>query len=246
MTTPDAPDSLHPVVAPEIDLSIPGMRIKTGGVGDPWPLVIRTAAPQGWKAAPQTDADLVSLIVHPTTILYRDQYYQVIEAEVTPAGWVYRLRPLPDGETQLHVIELTREQVLAAAAEKKQFDKIQRLSYISATYEILLGWLPARWQEWLSQFLHFSPPDATRKNGLLFFLVGIGAIMPVLRIFGTAAGILMFVCAFDGAWRWFTGLAAEKAMGFAPLELVERLVHGAIALLLGALRRLAGVKKPGR
>lgn len=243
MTNSDSSDSLHPVMAPEIDLSIPGMRIKIGGPQDRWALIVRATAAQGWKAAPQNDADLVSLTINPTTIIYREQAYHVHEIEQTPKGWVYRLRRCPEGETKLHVVELTREKVLEAIAEKKQFEKIQRMTYISATYEILLGWMPARWQEELSQILHFSPADATRKNGFAMFLLGLGAAVPVLRMVGRTAGVMMFVFSFDGAYRWFTGMAAEKAVGFMPLELTERAVHGIYALIIGTLRRMAGVKK---
>lgn len=222
---------------PAADYSIPGMRIQAGGPQAAWALVVRTAARQPqWVLEPLSAADRNSLMVTPTTLLYQGRPYRIHEEEAAESGWIYRMQPCHDGETQLQVVALARENVVQGAADRQEFQKIQALAHHSAVYEILLGWLPARWQEDLSQRWHFSPADATRKNGMAELLIGFGLIAPVLRYHGPSAAMVPCLAAFEGTVRWFTGLLGEQPLGILPLELAERAVR-LVSVMAGKVRR---------
>ena len=208
------------------DTSIPGMRIRLGNMGEPWALTVRTAERQAdWVLERRTLVDKISIKEVPTTILYQGQYFRVLEEEEADQSWIYRMVPCPDGEQHIHLIELSREWLARRNAERKADASVLKRAEISATYEILLGWLPSRIQEKMSERLLFSPDDASRKQSFwqFFIFIGLGPACIPMALVSSLFGFLSplsFLLAFEGIVRGMHLTTSGHACGFLPGELI--------------------------
>lgn len=211
--------------SPQIDYSIPGMRIRAGAPGEPWALVVRTATTQDWVLEPLDLIDRHTTLEHPTTVLYQGQAWRVHEAEQTDSGWVYRLRPCPPGEQQLRTVSLSAADLVHTRLAQAEFTGQMKRIHHYSHYELLLGWLPARLQEHLAERWLFSTVSATRKSGLLQFFIGMGGAFPMMVIAHSLGGwrrdlLLLgwFGLILDGVARWCYAIGEEKPCGWFVLE----------------------------
>lgn len=71
--------------------------------------------------------------------------------------------------------------------------------------------------------MHFSPEDATRKNGLLEFMVGMSVITFAIAAWSPPGQKLGLAMIADGGFRWAFALTHECACGLLVLEIPVRL-----------------------
>ncbi len=203
------------------DYSIPGLRIRQPQPPTGWALIVESNdSLEGWIAHdddPYRPTDLDPMI------LYRDGCYRIEPGEI---GWRYYLNPLAEEDHRLHKIVLEASHWLRERGEQAEQRAILESAYRNSKYEWLLGWLPARSQERLSDALHFSPAEATRKMGFLELLLGCasaGIAIP-LAIGGQPALpflVPLWLCV-EGMLRWTQGSFAEEALGLLILEFLGR------------------------
>lgn len=229
----------------ELDLSIPGMRVEILAGPEP-ALVVKSARRiEEWRPRLRTLEERLVPDRVPTTVLYRGEAFQIDEVEETPAGWIYRLIPLPPGEIRRDEYELSRDAVAERARLAEEHRRLSARTAFWGPLGWIFGWLPARWQDALGDRLGFSSDDATRVQALIQFLLAsaASAVAAVLLVAGGIGGLevdatllLPGFFVVDGALRWFHARVDETPMGFLPFEILERLGRG-IARIASRVRR---------
>jgi hypothetical protein len=217
-----------PQTSADPDFSIPGLRIQVYDPPQPWALVVRSAEQrEEWVARTWDEAEHKVLTAKPveTTIVYRGRSYRILEVTQTPKGWLYRMEFWPENETQFRIVELSPKAWAKREAEQRQFERMVRLSRISPFYEFLVGWLPSRIQEDLSERWEFSPEGASAKNAYIQYMGCMCAcIISILLIFAggpfTPVAIFFYFAA-EGFVRHGHVTMAESPCGFPLLELAD-------------------------
>ncbi|NQU41914.1 hypothetical protein HQ520_01420 [bacterium] len=235
-----------------VDFSVPGMRIYRQNETSPWPVIVHTAVGQArWEVYSNQPGFLPGLVV--PTLLYEGRDYCIAEAEEGASGaWVYRLKPWPKGEVWQRVVELNRKTIEEKERRERQMAREELWSHRSAYYDLFLGFLPGRLQDFLGEKLHFSAEEASRKNALVeyfvvFPLCFVGFIEPLEFIVSgefytpLGAGLGLFALAVEGALRWGHVVSSNRPCGLLALEILDGILRFATA----GLGCLIGSKRSG-
>lgn len=218
------------IINSEIDYSIPGLRITFCSNPDPWEIVVQSSEKQKDWMLEDEDA-LPGEKRPPTALRYRDVDYLVMVEEETESGFVYRLKRPGPNEVHWHTVLLDPESWRAAQEEKAEFKKMMKQDKVSSFYDFLLGWIPARMLEPLSEKWGFGVEDACRRNAMLQYVVFLClSVLALINMFagfysgiggGFGVTVLYFLMSVEGLMRKFHIQLSEKPYGFTPLELLD-------------------------
>jgi len=160
-------------------------------------------------------------MVHPgAAVQIGDDFFEVVDARVEAGEWIYKLEPWDPGQV-IRVcmpwgVEAEREFLAGLRRERIQSGK----KALARGTQALLGFLPARFQERLSETLGFDPGRATLWSAALEILA---AVYPAI----------LFALQFAGAGERFGPLLPAWAGVSAIAVLVEGLVRLIIAVSSG-------------
>ncbi len=209
----------------QIDYSIPGFQVLSYGPAGEWALVVRAEKHQAdWH--PFEKAEGLKLDTLGSTVFYRGEHYHLVEEQQTSMGWVYRLESWPLGEVMNDVIDLSPAYVADIKNQMLEFEKVRSRMQIGAFYEVIFGWLPARWQEAIADSVYISPNDASRKNAIL--QAAVSPLITMLALFEIITNndfdrVLIYVVTIaglsfvEGCIRLAHCIASNQAIGlFIP------------------------------
>lgn len=217
------------------DYSIPGMRIRVGGPGEQWALVVRSKTRQiDWVEELPSVVERISQPRVPTAIHYQDQFYRIDSAEQTENGWIYRMTVWPLNEPRLSIFELDRAHIQAEAAEASQLRVDVEKAHTAVVWAWLLGWLPSAIQNHLAEPMNFNPGDASRIQAFVQSVVCLG--LTWLYIMTPPMGWIFFFITLEGSFRWMHTLVTREPCGFWLLEFVCGLAMRGLRLVKSQMK----------
>lgn len=206
----------------QADYSIPRMQIIVKADPDPFALIVKTTDKQdNWfpDANFGKSDKVLRPSLPPTTFIYENKEYRLVEEVTTTTGWEYRMKEHSAGEAMHGIVHLTAEKIIKERTEKIELKRLKIMTELGAGYEILLGWLPGEMQEALSDRWHFSPVEATRKNAFLQILICMVIAVLFLAMLNIGAAFILVCLAVEGIARWMHAWGYEEPCGLTVLEL---------------------------
>lgn len=221
-----------------IDNSVPGIRITISGDPESPSVTVHTPEAMTDWSPYVIDVTREESRRTPTTIKYRGVFYAISEIEHEGPEWRYSLIPWPEPELVRRTVTLSREVWEQARREEEERKAQQRRDHIARGLGPLIAFLPARWQEEISDRYDYDAPGWTRVNAAIVGLAALSAtavfdvVMPIAAGYGFGGGyggplitLAAPYFAIDSFIRYAHARAGDKPLGILVLEVLDRLVE---------------------
>jgi hypothetical protein len=185
-------------------------------------VILQSAIPKGWT--PRTPKSLTHAEFPGTTVLWEEQYFEVIEATATPTGGVrYVLAEWRDSHTIRTFEHYDADSEALRVADHQRATRQRRSSLLSRLSGMVLGYLPAPVQMHLENELGVRASRMTMLScipPLVFFGIALVAHVEATmrRALSPVPGLLwpiLVLLTFESFLRFFVVMSQGRPMGSA-------------------------------
>jgi hypothetical protein len=183
-------------------------------------VILQSSLPKGWT--PRVPKTLTNAEHPGTTVLWGEEYFEVVEAEATPTGGVrYMLMPWREEHTIRTIEQYDEASEAALLADHARVQKQRRSRLTAILSGMFLGYLPAPVQMHLENELGVRAPRMTILSCLLSLVMFAACLMLTIDArmrheegpVPLLVWIVVLLLAVEAVVRFFVAMSQDRPMG---------------------------------